>query len=37
MKQNDKNNKIKKSNIDNRNISKDFSEIFDKIMINPDF
>ena len=29
MKQNDKNNKIKKSNIDDRNISKDFSEIFD--------
>ena len=29
MKINDKNNKIKKSNIDDRNISKDFSEIFD--------
>ena len=29
MKQNDKNNKIKKFNIDDRNISKDFSEIFD--------
>ena len=29
MKNNDKNNKIKKSNIDDRNISKDFSEIFD--------
>ena len=29
MKQNDQNNKIKKSNIDDRNISKDFSEIFD--------
>ena len=29
MKLNDKNNKIKKSNIDDRNISKDFSEIFD--------
>ena len=29
MKQNDKNNKIKKSNINDRNISKDFSEIFD--------
>ena len=29
MKQNNKNNKIKKSNIDDRNISKDFSEIFD--------
>ena len=29
MKQNDKNNRIKKSNIDDRNISKDFSEIFD--------
>ena len=29
MKLNDKNNKIKKFNIDDRNISKDFSEIFD--------
>ena len=29
MKQNNKYNKIKKSNIDDRNISKDFSEIFD--------
>ena len=29
MKINDKNNKIRKSNIDDRNISKDFSEIFD--------
>ena len=29
MKLNDKNNKIRKSNIDDRNISKDFSEIFD--------
>ena len=29
MKLEDKNNKIKKSNIDDRNISKDFSEIFD--------
>ncbi len=29
MKQNDKKNKIKISNIDDRNISKDFSEIFD--------
>ena len=29
MKQNDKNNKINQSNIDDRNISKDFSEIFD--------
>ena len=29
MKLNDKNNKITKSNIDDRNISKDFSEIFD--------
>ena len=29
MKQNDKNNKIRKFNIDDRNISKDFSEIFE--------
>ena len=29
MKLSDKNNKIRKSNIDDRNISKDFSEIFD--------